>query len=157
MSYIIIIVLVILVRTFIVTLVRVDGTSMNPTLVDGQFLLLNKTKSHYDYMDIVVFDYKNDKLIKRVIGKPGDKVDIKDNSIYINGEKIEDYGSKVLTANFSLEELGYDVIPSGYYFVLGDNRYNSTDSRIIGLVNEKDINGNIIFSLFPFSRMGVVH
>lgn len=156
LSYAIIILVVILIRVFIITPVRVDGPSMNPTYLDGDIVLLNKTKSKFDYLDVVIFKYGNDRLIKRVIGKPGDTVEIKDNVIYVNGEVFKDYDDNVSTKDFSLSELGYDVIPEGKYFVLGDNRNNSTDSRIIGLIDSKDISGNAVFRVFPFSKFGTI-
>ena len=147
--YVVIIVIVVLFRTYIATPVRVDGDSMNPTLIDGQILILNKMDKEYSRMDIVVFDYKNDRLIKRVIGLPGETVKIVDNTIYINDEAIEDYSSDVKTADYDLEI----IIPSGYYFVLGDNRYNSADSRMLGLISEDDIKGTVCFRLYPFMKI----
>lgn len=156
LSYAVIIAVVVLIRAFIITPVRVDGPSMNPTYIDGEIVLLNKTKSKFDYLDVVVFKYGNDRLIKRVIGVPGDTVEIKDNKIIINGNEYEDYDTNVITKDFSLSEIGYDKIPAGKYFVLGDNRGNSTDSRIIGLIDQTDIAGNIVYRIFPFSRFGTV-
>lgn len=156
LSYAIIILIVVLIRAFIITPVRVDGPSMNPTFFNGDIVLLNKTKRNFDYQDVVVFKYGNEQLIKRIIGKPGDTVEIKDNKIYINGNITKDYQDNVITKDFSLEDIGYDKIPDNYYFVLGDNRGNSTDSRIIGLINKKNIKGNIVFRVFPFSKFGTI-
>ena len=147
--YVVIIVAVVLFRTYIATPVRVDGDSMNPTLQNGQIMILNKMDKEYKRMDIIVFDYKTDRLIKRVIGLPGETVKIEDNTIYINGEAIEDYSNDVKTADYDLEI----TIPSGYYFVMGDNRYDSADSRILGLISAEDIKGTICFRLYPFMQM----
>ena len=79
--YIVIILVVVLIRSFIVTPVRVSGTSMYPTLDNGQVLILNKLDKDYERMDIVVFDYNGERLIKRVIALPGEKIKIEDNTI----------------------------------------------------------------------------
>lgn len=142
--YIIILAVVILIRTFVVTPVIVSGTSMNNTLKDGEILLLNKLDKKYERYDIVVFDYEDSKLVKRIIGLPGETVKYDDGKLYINGEETED-SFATITHNFELSE----VIPEGYYFVMGDNRNNSSDSRIIGLISEEQINGTTTISLWP--------
>lgn len=154
--YVLIILFVVLFRTFIATPVRVDGPSMNTTLADGQILILNKMTYKFKRMDIVVFDTSDDKLIKRVIGLPGEHIKIENNKLYINDVLSNDYNNEVKTSDFDLKELGYEKIPEGYYFVMGDNRYHSVDSRMIGLIKENDIKGSIIFRIFPFSKFGKV-
>lgn len=149
--YIVIIAVVVLFRSYIATPVRVDGDSMNPTLHDGQILILNKLDKEYERMEIVVFGYKTDRLIKRVIGLPGETVEIKDNIIYINDEKIADYSDEVKMSDYKKV-----TVPEGYYFVLGDNRNNSADSRLIGMINKDDIEGSICLRLFPFNKLGSV-
>ena len=148
--YVVIVVVVVFFRTYIATPVRVDGDSMNPTLKNGQILILNKMDKEFDRMDIVVFDYKGERLIKRVIGLPGEKVEIKDNKLYINGEEVNDYSDNVKTKDYKLNV----TIPEGYYFVLGDNRSNSADSRIIGLISNEEIKGSVLFRLIPLTKIG---
>lgn len=156
LPYIIIIIVVVLIRTFIVTPVQVTGTSMVPTLADNQILILKKYDHDFDRFDIVVFEYNNSTLIKRIIGLPGEIVEYKNNNLYINGKKIEEDFIEEDTENFSLSEIDYKKIPKGYYFVMGDNRNNSTDSRYIGLINEKEIKGKTNFSIFPFDTFGKI-
>lgn len=150
--YVIIFITVVLIRTFIVTPVVVSGSSMDDTLKDGEILLLNKFDHSYNRYDIIVFDYDNSKLVKRIIGLPGEHIKYEDGTLYINGvETIDNFAYK--TTNFDLKYLGYDVIPEGYYFVLGDNRTKSSDSRMIGLVNVEDIKGTTTFSLWPIGKI----
>lgn len=154
--YVVIILAVIFIRTFIVTPVQVDGESMYPTLLNNQILLLKKYDKTYDRFDIVVFNYNNSKLVKRIIGLPGETISYKDNQLYINNRQIENINLEAYTYDFELEELGFKTIPEGYYFVLGDNRINSLDSRSIGLISEESILGTTNFSIFPFNKFGIV-
>ena len=156
LPYIIIVVVVVLIRTFIVTPVQVVGTSMVPTLSDKQILVLKKYDKKFDRFDIVVFDYNDSTLIKRVIGLPGEHVEYKDNKLFINGKKVEEDFIDDTTNDFDLSEIDYKIIPEGYYFVMGDNRNNSTDSRFIGLIKEDQIKGSSTFSLFPFKTFGKI-
>lgn len=153
--YVIIILVVILIRTFIVTPVRVDGTSMYPTLKNKDIILLKKYDQNYQYGDIVILNYMKTKLVKRVIGVPGDSIEIVDGTLYINMKKVDDPYSSI-TADFSLLQLGYTEVPEGYYFVMGDNRKASSDSRMIGLIKKSDILGTASFRIFPFNSFGSV-
>lgn len=157
LPYIICIIAVVLIRTYLVTLVRVDGQSMIPTLKDGEVLVLKKYDKKIERFDIVVLKYNKDKLIKRVIGLPGEHVKYKNGKLYINGKKVDESFNYEETADFDLKELGYDVIPKGYYFVVGDNRDNSLDSRYIGLIKKSDIEGITDFSIFPFGTFGNIN
>jgi len=153
-SYVIIIILVVLVRTFIITPVRVEGVSMNSTLNNGDLLFLKKYDKSYDRFDVVVFKYNDKRLIKRVIGLPGEHVKYVNDKLYINGKHVVDKYGKGMTLDFDIKKINYDKIPEGYYFVMGDNRQNSTDSRVIGLVSSKDIAGVTDFRFFPFTKIG---
>lgn len=150
--YVVILLIVLIIRTFIVTPVVVSGSSMDDTLKDGDILLLNKFDKTYERYDIIVFNYQNTKLVKRVIGLPGEHIKYKDGILYINDEIYEDEFSTE-TLDFDLTTLGVDIIPEGYYFVLGDNRMKSSDSRMIGLIKKEDINGTTTFSLWPFKKI----
>lgn len=158
--YVVIVVVVVLFRTFIATPVRVDGSSMDSTLKNGDILILNKLDKSYERFDVVVInakiDGKNSKLVKRIIGLPGENIEYEDNELYINGKKIEDVAT-ARTSDFSLSDL-YDVekIPDDYYFVMGDNRIYSRDSRdyTVGLIKKEDIVGTTTIRLFPFNKIG---
>lgn len=152
LPYIVILLVVIVIRTFIATPVVVSGESMDDTLKDGEILLLKKYDKSYERFEIVVFQYGESKLVKRVIGLPGEHVKYENGVLYINGEKVEDTFASI-TKDFDLKYLGFDVIPEGYYFVLGDNRIKSSDSRIIGLVSKDVIKGTTNFSLWPFGKV----
>lgn len=146
--YIVILVIVVFIRTYIITPVIVSGTSMNNTLHDGDILLLNKFDKSYNRYDIVVFDFEDSKLVKRIIGLPGETVEYKDGILYIDGKETIDSFAPI-TNDFKLSQLNITIIPENYYFVMGDNRNNSSDSRIIGLVSKNDIDGTTNFSLWP--------
>ncbi len=150
--YIIIIVAVVLIRTFIITPVKVDGDSMKETLNDNDILLLYKLGSIKRF-DIVVLDeaYDNEKIIKRVIGMPGETVSIKNDKIYINGKIIDNSFAYGTTSDVDKIELGEDE-----YFILGDNRLISKDSRYFGPVTKSEIIGKVVFRLFPFNKIGTV-
>lgn len=154
--YVIIVLVVLLIRTFVITPIFVQGTSMYPTLNDKQVLILKKFDKNIKRFDIVVFNYKGDRLIKRVIGLPGEHIEYKDSKLYVNHELVEEKMISASTANFKLEDIGYSVIPDGYYFVVGDNRGVSKDSRIIGLIPKKIILGTTDLSIFPFNKFGFI-
>lgn len=156
--YIIIIIVVVLFRTFIATPVQVDKLSMYPTLNEKDILILNKLDKSYNRFDIVVIDMKNERIVKRIIGLPGENIEYKDNELYINGKKIKDVTS-TRTRDFTLKEIyRIDKLPDDYYFVMGDNRTNSTDSRDteIGIIKKSDIVGTVKLRVFPFNKFGFV-
>ncbi len=154
--YISIILFIILLRTFIITPVRVNGDSMNNTLHNGEILLLDKISYKFndvDRFDIVVINYNGERLIKRVIGLPGETLKVSDGKLYINDKLIkEDYLDEV-TNDFI-----YDgVIKENCYFVMGDNRDDSLDSRYFGCFDKVNISGKVNFALFPFSKFGKIN
>lgn len=157
--YVIIIFVVALIRTFLITPVMVNGSSMYPYLKDKEILILNKTNNDYKRFDVVVAEAANTKIIKRIIGLPGENIEYKNCKLYINGEEQQDFVSECITDDFSLEGLyGYVVIPENYYFVMGDNRNKSSDSRDyrIGLIKKDQIQGKVIFRLTPLNRFGIL-
>lgn len=141
----------------------VDGTSMYPTLNDRDFVIINKFVYHFAEPtrgDIIVFPSEGetgDPFIKRVIGVPGDQVDIMDGFVYINGEKqSENYVSsptvKRDSTTFPL------IVAEGEYFVLGDNRETSYDSRYtqVGNIQAKNIIGKAGLRIWPLNKLGFV-
>ena len=154
--YIIIIIVVVLIRTFLFTPVVVVGDSMVPTLENKQILLLDKITYRFKEIkrfDIVVIDTGKSEIIKRIIGLPGETVEYKDNLLYINGEVIESIYN-FDTQDFTMESITESkLIPEDKYLVLGDNRLVSSDSRIIGLIDKKDILGKTSFSIFPVKKI----
>ena len=150
--YIVIVIVVVLIRSFIATPVIVSGDSMTPTLKNKQLLLLNKINykiNDIKRFDIVVINIDNKEIIKRVIGLPGENILYRNNKLYIDGHELEnDYNFAV--DDFSLKTIcNCSRIPEDKYLVLGDNRKVSADSRIIGLIDKKDIEGNVNVSLWP--------
>ena len=149
--YIIIVICVVLFRSFIATPILVKGRSMYDTLKGNEMMILNKL-AKIDRYDIVVVDEVNDDyIIKRVIALPYETIYCKDNIIYVNGKKINDKYAYGETADF--EEI---TLTSNEYFVMGDNREVSKDSRIIGPVTKKEIKGTTRFILYPFNKIGFV-
>lgn len=151
--FLIILTAIIITRIFFFSPIRVNGTSMHPTLQDKEFMILNKIslKQGINRFDIVVVQENNKYIIKRVIGLPGESVMYKDSKLYINGKVIEDNYSKTTTNDFDNVVLGENE-----YFVMGDNRAVSSDSRIIGPVNIENIKGKTNLIIFPFNKMGTV-
>ena len=154
--YIIIIIVVVLIRTFLFTPVVVVGDSMVPTLENKQILLLDKITYRFKEIkrfDIVVIDTGKSEIIKRIIGLPGETVEYTDNLLYINGEVIESIYN-FDTQDFTMESITESkLIPEDKYLVLGDNRLVSSDSRIIGLIDKKDILGKTSFSIWPVKKI----
>lgn len=153
LPYLIIIVIVILIKTYVFSLIRVNGPSMEETLLNKDIMILDKISYRFGEIkrfDIVVIDLGDEYIIKRVIGLPGEKVSYKNNNLYINGQKVKTNFKHSKTENFETT----NKIPENQYFVLGDNRLNSTDSRIIGTIKKEKIIGHARYTILPFSRFG---
>ena len=147
----------VLVATLWMPVLRIYGTSMSPTLTDGQIVVTLKG-SKFEPGELVAFYYGNKLLIKRVIAGPADWVDLDESgSVFVNGDLLDE---PYLTAKAFGEtniELPYQV-PDGRYFVMGDNRATSVDSRTtaISCVADDQIVGRVVFRIWPFSSFGAV-
>lgn len=163
--------LIVLIATYLVIAfvgqrTEVDGASMETTLFDGDNLIVDKITYRFkdpQRFDIIVFPFQyqeNTFYIKRIIGMPGEVVQIDEKgNIYINGALLEEsYGKEIIKA----ENVGIASQPitlgEDEYFVLGDNRNNSTDSRtdIVGNIHRKDIVGRAWLRIWPFNEFGVL-
>lgn len=154
LPYLIIILLVIILRTYIVSPIKVNGVSMEPTLVDKELMLLNKIGYYVKGIkrfDIIVIKESDSYLIKRVIGLPDETISYENNNLYINGKRLEDVYGDSITSDFKSIKLESDQ-----YFVLGDNRQDSADSRVFGPVNKDQIKGKTNLIVYPFNKIGKV-
>lgn len=156
-KYIIIGIIVLIIFIYIVSFQQVIGPSMEPNYNEGEIYILNKLKYKiFDIkrFDVVVVSTANSKyMIKRIIGLPGEHIEYKDNKLYIDGKIIDEKFSKTgSTKDYDIKELEEQVIPENHYFVLGDNRENSTDSRIFGFVSVDDIIGKVEFRIWPIVK-----
>ncbi len=151
-----------LVLVFVVQPVKVEGTSMLPRLHDGERIFVNKLIYYglpeLERGDIVVFWYPDDpskSYIKRVIGLPGETVQLRGGRILVNGKELQEpYLDPALNA--APDERAPVYVKPHYYFVMGDNRDNSSDSRSWGLVPEKYIYGKALFRYWPLSQASVI-
>lgn len=163
--YILIIIgLTYLIITFVGQRTRVSGSSMEPMLSDGDNLIVDKISYRFrdpQRYDIIVFPYKyeeNTYYIKRIIGLPGETVQVIDGYAYINGERLESdiYGAEAMEfANMAADPI---TLGGDEYFVLGDNRNHSSDSRdpSVGVLKRKDLMGKAWVRIYPFDSMGVI-
>lgn len=143
----------ILCNLFIARIVIISGHSMEPFFKDGQYVLINELQKKYTYNDVVVA--KSEKLncyiIKRIIGIPGDTIQIVQGYIHVNGEKIKEQYQYdiIISAGIANDPI---VLKENEYFLLGDNRNNSIDSRELGPIQSADILGRICFNFSTFAK-----
>ena len=159
-------VLVFMIFNFLFTPVTVDGPSMTPTLLEKQWgfsSLLGKFFGNYKRFDVVVVHYaeKDMKLVKRIIGLPGETIEYYDDKLYIDGKYVkEKYFDKkyvdTQTYNGAIlftDDFGPITLKKNEYFVMGDNRPRSTDSRVLGSFKKEEILSKSVLVLFPFSNI----
>lgn len=155
------VVLAVILRTYIFRTAYAMDISMEPTIHEGQILVISKVNyliGKPERGDIVVINSKQDKLkhlnlIKRVVGLPGETVEIKDNRVYIDGKALEPDFTQSPTPDFGFEKT---TIPEGKYMVMGDNREHSRDSRSesVGFIDGKYLTGKAVFRLWPLNKIG---
>lgn len=147
----------VLVATLFLPILQISGDSMSPTLEHDEIVILVKTKA-FNRGDLIGFYYQGKILLKRVIALPDDEIAIDaEGDVYVNGEKLaEPYVTEKSLGDCDLE-FPYKVPGTGY-FVLGDQRTNSVDSRnsVIGAISQDDIIGKVFIRVWPFSRFGFV-
>jgi signal peptidase I len=146
--------------TFVAQAFRVQGTSMLPLLQDGERIIVNKIAYRLHGIergDVVVFWYPKDpsvSFIKRVVGRPGDTVEIRRGALFVNGQQVpEGYVQSQFRDGESYDPV---EVPRGFYYVLGDHRNSSNDSRSWGEVPEKYIYGKALLRFWPLSKLGLI-
>ncbi len=149
------------IRACIFRTANVSGNSMEPTLLHGQIVFINRLSyllSKPKKGDIIAFPYNEDRskdYVKRIIGLPGDVIDLRDFHFYVNNEILDDDFSKEMLTAFG--DVSFPLtVPENTYFVLGDNRNVSNDSRYsdVGCIDKKDIIGKVSFVIWPLSDVG---
>lgn len=144
----------VLISTLMLPVLQIEGTSMEPTLANGDIVLL-MTTTNFERGDLCGFTWNNKLLIKRVIGVPGDWIEIDvDGTVYLNGEKLDE----PYVRNMALGECDLDFpfqVPQEEYFVIGDMRESSIDSRntMIGCIKKDQIVGKVFFRIWPFKEI----
>jgi signal peptidase I len=144
----------VLIATLVLPVLQIEGTSMEPTLSNGDIVLLMKT-TRFDRGDLCAFTWNNKLLVKRVIALPGDWIEIDtDGSVYLNGDKLDEpYVEHKALGECDLE-FPFQV-PQEQYFVIGDMRESSIDSRntLIGCIPKDQIVGKVFFRVWPFKKI----
>jgi signal peptidase I len=150
--------LAVVIIVFLYQPVKVEGTSMAPLLTDEERIFINKFIYHLEPIqrgDVVVFWYPHDpskSFIKRVVGLPGEAIEIRQGRVFINGELLEEpYVPVQFADRHSMSPM---QVPRNYYFVMGDHRSSSNDSRVFGAVPERLIYGKAVFVYWPLERFG---
>ncbi len=152
------------ITNFVFKVANISGISMEPTLKHAETVYINRLVYVFSKPkkgDIIAFPYKGGNApsdyVKRIIGLPGDEIDLRDYKFYVNGEPLDDaYSTEYVTA---MGDVRFPVtVPEGSYFVLGDNRNLSNDSRYlsVGCVNKSDIYGKVSLRILPISVFGVI-
>lgn len=153
----------VLIFVFVARVIDVVGSSMVPTLENGDKIIITRLAGDYEVGDIVVLrkdTFRQEPIVKRIIAEEGQTVefDFITGAVYVDGVELDEPYINELT--YDPEDItGPVTVPEGCVFVLGDNRNNSTDSRraTIGCVDERYIMGKVIFRILPFSKMGAIY
>jgi len=157
-----IIMLIYIVYLFIFTLFVVSGPSMEPNFHDKEVLVVNKASYWFKKPqrgDVVIFYFPGQrevKYIKRIIGVPGDNIEIRNQHFYINGQYLTDYTPTSYPTEVLIKGKNSWVVGEGEYFVSGDNRPNSNDSRVWDSLSASEIIGKVDLRFYPFDKVGGV-
>ena len=152
------------IKYFVFIPIMIEGNSMSPTLTPGNHVIYESFTS-IERFDIILFhDNHGDSYIKRVIGLPGETLTFIDDQLYINSDPVDETyllgindDNQVFTPNFTLNSVtGMNTIPEDSYFVLGDNRTRSKDSRMFGFVPKKSIDGKARMIIYPLNELAVL-
>ena len=144
----------VLIATLVLPVLQIEGTSMEPTLSNGDIVLLMKT-TRFERGDLCGFTWNNKLLVKRVVGLPGDWIEIDtDGTVYLNGDKLDEPYVQQLALGECDLEFPFQV-PQEQYFVIGDMRESSIDSRnsLIGCIPKDQIVGKVFFRVWPFKKI----
>ncbi|MGX7419283.1 signal peptidase I [Carnobacterium gallinarum] len=158
---------VVLLRYFLLLPIMVQGSSMIPTLHQGDQMIVESI-SKIKRFDVIVFQDASERtLVKRVIGLPGEEIRYDHDQLYVNNKEVSEpflknnlveAAGETWTSNFDLKQLtGVNKIPKDSYFVLGDNRRSSNDSRVFGFITKDEIIGKTNFVYYPFKRMTAIN
>lgn len=148
------VIFILFMKVYVLTVFTVDGVSMDPTLSDGELIIVDRFGYNYQKVeryDVIVFKHKDGTyFVKRVIGLPGEHIALQEKSIYINQERLAENYLIEQGQPFTLEEVtGKKRLPSQSYFVLGDHRTHSLDSRNFGYIHRQQIVGKVFMRYFP--------
>lgn len=152
-----------LITQFLFAHTTIPTPSMEPTIMTGDHVIINHLPYYYRNPvrgEIVIFKEGNENLVKRVIGEPGDTIDLIDGKVYINNLILDE--SDYLDRSIETYPLDTSIqfpfiVPEDHYFVMGDNRLNSGDSRIMGPISRDVIIARGGFRIYPFNNVGIVH
>lgn len=162
---VVVLAIMVMIYLFIMSPQEINGASMEPNFHNGEYILTNKIVYKIQNPtrgDVVIFKSPRNKevdYIKRVIGLPGDTVSLQDNALYVNGKKVEEpyLSPDVIIFGGSYLREGQEIaVPEGMYFVAGDNRPHSSDSREFGPIPKEDFIGMAILRYWPFSQFGLI-
>jgi signal peptidase I len=163
---VVILAIMVMIYLFVMSPQEINGASMDPTFHNGEYILTNKIEYKITEPrrgDVIIFKSPKNKdidYIKRVLALPGETVRLTDSTFYINGERLDESAyldSTVYTYGGAFLPEGVEVtVPDGHYFVAGDNRPHSSDSREFGPVPKEDFIGKALFRYWPFSRAGAI-
>lgn len=160
---VVVLAVLVMVYLFLVSPQEISGASMEPNFHNGEYILTNKVLTKFrepERGDVVVFKSPKNKevdYIKRIIGLPGDTVKLENNTFFVNGQQVDEpylAPDVVVFGGSFLQEGGEIIVPPDQYFVVGDNRPHSSDSREFGPIPMEDFIGTVFFRYWPFSQMG---